>query len=386
MEKEEQKNKKGFHRKWYFWVFVLIILFILAFFFAPKSVGNIVEDKFFDIAEFIYPKEVVAPKYPPLDTIDYDRRIYALAGRDLPQEERVEVLEGEDTVEKNKQENADSKSALGLKWPVATEYPRDGAILPFHRVVAYYGNLYSKKMGILGEYEEEEMLRRLKLEVDAWNKADPETPAIPALHYIVSVAQNAEGKDGKYRSVMPEKEVEKVLTMAKKINGIVFLDIQVGLSNIQTELPKYEKYLKLENVHLGIDPEFYMKTGARPGTVIGSMDAKDINYATAYLARVVKENNLSPKILVIHRFTQRMVTKYFEISKVPEVQIVMNMDGWGGQAHKINTYKQYIYREPVQFTGFKLFYKNDTKEAGSTLLTPKQLLELTPKPVYIQYQ
>lgn len=383
MEKEKQENRRGFHRKWYFWVFILTILFILAFFFAPKSVGNIVEDKFLDIAEFIYPEEILAPKYPPLDTMDYDRRIYALAGRDPleGQKDGVEVLEGDASSEKNKNINKKPDP-----WPVITEYPLDGAILPFHRVVAYYGNLYSKKMGILGEYEEEEMLRRLKLEVDAWNEADPETPAIPALHYIVSVAQNAEGRDGKYRSVMPEKEVEKVLAMAKKINGIVFLDIQVGLSNIETELPKYEKYLKLENVHLGIDPEFYMKTGARPGTVIGSMDAKDINYATAYLARVVKENNLSPKILVIHRFTQRMVMKYFEIIKVPEVQIVMNMDGWGGQVHKINTYKQYIYREPVQFTGFKLFYKNDTKEEGSTLLTPEQLLKLNPKPVYIQYQ
>ena len=41
--------------------------------------------------------------------------------------------------------------------------------------------------------------------------------------------------------------------------------------------------------------------------------------------------------------------------------------------------------EPVQFTGFKLFYKNDTKR-GSRLMTPEEILQLTPKPVYIQYQ
>ncbi len=293
----------------------------------------------------------------------------------------IEVLEGGSTPEQNN--NPDKKPE---RWPVATEYPLDGAILPFNRIVAYYGNLYSKQMGVLGEYPEEEMLARLMNEVNAWNEADPETPAIPALHYIVSVAQASPGRDGMYRFVMPEKEVEKVLAMAEKINGIVFLDIQVGLSNIETELPKYEKYLKLGNVHLGIDPEFYMKTGARPGTMIGSMDAKDINFATAYLARVVKENNLSPKVLVIHRFTQRMVTKYFEIMKVPEVQVVINMDGWGGKAHKVNTYKQYVYKEPVQFTGFKIFYKNDTKEPGSSIFTPSELLKLTPKPIYIQYQ
>ena len=37
------------------------------------------------------------------------------------------------------------------RWPVKTAYPEAGAILPFKRIVAYYGNLYSKKMGVLGE-------------------------------------------------------------------------------------------------------------------------------------------------------------------------------------------------------------------------------------------
>jgi hypothetical protein len=39
----------------------------------------------------------------------------------------------------------------------------------------------------------------------------------------------------------------------------------------------------------------------------------------------------------------------------------------------------------VQYTGFKLFYHNDTKKGGP-LLTPEQVLKLIPKPVYIQYQ
>jgi hypothetical protein len=39
----------------------------------------------------------------------------------------------------------------------------------------------------------------------------------------------------------------------------------------------------------------------------------------------------------------------------------------------------------VQYTGFKLFYHNDTK-AGHPLMKPADVLALTPKPVYIQYQ
>ena len=129
-----------------------------------------------------------------------------------------------------------------------------------------------------------------------------------------------------------------------------------------------------------------MKTGARPGTVIGTFDAEDINFATDYLAKIVKENNLTPKIFIVHRYTQKMITNYKNIKLLPEVQIVMNMDGWGGQAKKKNTYQQFIYKEPVQFTGFKLFYKNDVRESGTVLMTPENVLGLRPKPIYIQYQ
>jgi len=271
------------------------------------------------------------------------------------------------------------------RWKVAEENPLDGAIFPFTRVIAFYGNLYSTRMGILGELPKNEMLQKLKGEVAAWQKADSVIEVVPALHYIAVTAQNDPGKGGKYRLRMPFHQIDSVINMAKIIDALVFIDIQVGLSTLQSEIPEFEKYLKMPNVHLGIDPEFSMKGGQKPGAVIGTFDAADINYATDYLAKLVKENNIPPKILVIHRFTQGMVTGTKQIKKQPEVQIVMHMDGWGEPARKINTYQQYIYKEPVEFTGFKLFYKNDTKNNGR-LLTPGELVRLKPQPVYIQYQ
>lgn len=272
------------------------------------------------------------------------------------------------------------------KWPVKAEYPLPGAIFPMKRVLAYYGNLYSKQMGILGELPEQQMLEKLQGEVKRWQAADTAVEVVPALHYIAVTAQGSPGAAKKYRLRMPFKEIDKVLAMAAKINALVFIDIQVGLGSVQEEVPELEKYLKMPNVHFGIDPEFSMKTGARPGSVIGSFDAADINYVTNYLARLVKENNLPPKILVVHRFTQAMVTNYKNIKVQPEVQIVMDMDGWGAKARKITTYKTFIHREPVQFTGFKLFYKNDFREPGSRIMTPEEVLSLKPKPIYIQYQ
>ncbi|HKC36352.1 MAG TPA: hypothetical protein VKB95_09835 [Chitinophagaceae bacterium] len=271
------------------------------------------------------------------------------------------------------------------KWKAGQTEPLAGAILPYKRIIAFYGNLYSKNMGILGELPKQEVLDKLQEEAKAWEQADTVMQVQPALHYIAVTAQGLPGKGNKYRLRMPFSQIDTVLKMAEKIDAIVFLDIQVALSTLEDEIPQLEKYLKLPNVHLGIDPEFSMKGGQKPGSVIGSFNAADINYAVGYLQKIVKDNNLPPKILIVHRFTQGMIKNYKDIKTLPGVQLVMHMDGWGFPAKKINTYKQFIYKEPVEYTGFKLFYKNDTKNKGR-LLTPQELLKLKPQPVYIQYQ
>jgi hypothetical protein len=323
-------------------------------------------------------------KEEKFDPLVYDAKMLELANNPPPKPPTTKVvkdpktgLESTVTVE---------PKPVVYPWPVKTVYPKPGALLPYNRIIAYYGNLYSRKMGVLGEYDEEIMLSKLEVEVKKWEAADPTTPVVPALHYIAVVAQGSAGADSKYRARMPDSEIDKLLKIAEKINAIVFLDVQVGFSTLEDELPRLEKYLKLPNVHLGIDAEFSMKTGIRPGKVVGTFDAKDINFAANYLAKVVKENNLPPKVLVVHRYTQKMITNYKNITPLPEVQIVMHMDGWGGAAKKIGTYRNFIYSEPVQFTGFKLFYKNDILTPGTTLMTPQDLLKLNPRPIYIQYQ
>ena len=71
--------------------------------------------------------------------------------------------------------------------------PLLGSILPHKRIVAYYGNPLSKKMGILGEIPYDAMLARLDSTVALWRAADPAMPVQPALHLIVSVAQGQPG-------------------------------------------------------------------------------------------------------------------------------------------------------------------------------------------------
>lgn len=279
----------------------------------------------------------------------------------------------------------------GLKhdgWPVKSPPPLAGSILPHKRIVAYYGNPLSKRMGILGEIPYDAMLAKLDSTVALWRAADPGVPVLPALHLIVSVAQGKPGKDSMYRQRSDPDLIEKVYGLARSRGAITILDIQAGKSTLSAELPVIERFLSRPDVHLGVDPEFYMhhnREGRVPGSKIGSMTAADINAAVEYLGSIVTKYHLPPKVLVVHRFTTNMLQDAEQIRLDPRVQIVINMDGWGQPWLKFDTYARCEVAEPVQFTGFKLFYHNDTRK-GDALLSPREVLALRPRPIYIQYQ
>lgn len=264
-----------------------------------------------------------------------------------------------------------------------------GAILPGKRIIAFYGNIRSKGMGILGREPKDQMFRKFEKVLAEWQAADPSIPVQAALHNVTITAQGTPGKDGKWRLMNSKATIAEVLKWAKEHNCILFLDVQPGHSTLQAELPKLEQYLKDPIVHLGIDPEFSLSTmpGVRPNQKIGTLDAKDVNFTVNFLARIVSENHLPPKVLTVHRFTRKMITNYKNIKLDPRVQIVMHMDGHGEPTLKKDSYHDYIQTEPVQYTGFKLFYEYDARPKPHHIMTPKEVLtELTPKPLYIQYQ
>jgi hypothetical protein len=277
----------------------------------------------------------------------------------------------------------DAGSALDSLWPVKGPEPLPGSILPAKRIVAFYGNPLSKGMGILGATPPEEMLRRFDAEVAAWNRIDPAHPVQPALHMIVLVANALPGKNNLYRTRHDSAVIERVYGWAKSRKALLFLDLQVGKSTLEHELPWVEKFLIRPDVHLGIDPEFSMKKGGVPGQRVGTYDAADINYASHYLAGLVDKYKLPPKVLVVHRFTPEGVTNAKKVELDPRVQIVMDMDGFGAPWVKRDTYWRDIKREPVQFTGWKQF----TRKRNDNPPTPRgDILRLWPVPLYIQLQ
>jgi hypothetical protein len=258
---------------------------------------------------------------------------------------------------------------------------REGALLPAQRIVAYYGNPRSAAMGVLGQLPPEQMLDRLGQQAQAYAVLDPQTPVHPALELVAVAAQQAPGADGLYRGRSSSEEIERVASWARSRGYLLILDVQPGRSTFAAEIAALAPFLAEPDVHLALDPEWAMGPGQVPGRTIGGTDAVTVNQIIQTVAGIVAEHNLPPKVLVIHRFLDRMLANPGEIDLDPRVQVVITMDGVGGPAAKISRYAQVVSSQPVQFAGFKVFYTRDINP-----LTPEQVLALTPVPRVVIYQ
>jgi hypothetical protein len=351
------------------------------------------------------PKPVVAPPAarPPVDTVAGGTRSDSVADSLAARRDSAPVKRRPRGPRPFVLSPADS-----ARWPVAGPERLAGALLPEHRIVAYYGNPRSTRMGIMGQIPPDSMLPRLEQVAWRWAQADPGRKVMPALHLIAVVAQGSPGAGKKYRLRMGDSLINTVASWAEERGWIVFLDVQTGQSTVEAELAALLPFLQRPYVHLGLDPEFAMKGGGIPGKRIGTMDAREVNHAIEVLADLVTEHKLPPKVLIVHRFTRKMLTNTDSIRLDPRVQVVIQMDGYGSPYLKQDAYRFWISPYPVEYAGFKLFYKNDREKKARLpeyepscdrvtfelvgcgddgLMTPGQVItSLYPVPVYVQYQ
>jgi hypothetical protein len=255
-----------------------------------------------------------------------------------------------------------------------------GALFPGHRVVAYYGNPLSRGMGILGEIRPERMMDRLERQAAAYQSADTATKVIPALELVAVVAHPDPGA-GKYRGRMPDSVIERVARWAESRHMLLILDVQPGRARVEDEVRALLPWLRRPYVHVALDPEFAMPPGQIPGKQIGTMDAAGVNASIRLVADLVRRESLPPKMLIVHRFTRAMLTHADRIAPDPNVQVVIDMDGFGPPRLKRSSYDAWVAARPVQFTGFKLFYRYDRP-----LMAPADVLRLHPVPYLVIYQ
>jgi hypothetical protein len=277
-------------------------------------------------------------------------------------------------------EDRTRKTPVGETLMEGTTDETDG-ILKDYRLVAYYGQPNSTKMGILGEMEPEALMKKLKEQTQAYSDADPARPAIPTIELITTIAQRDPGPNGKYYHMTSEEDIDEYAELAKKHNAILMLDVQLGRDTALHQVQLLEKWLKLPYVHVAIDTEFHVEEGQTPGIDLGSVDGSEVQEVVDYVSKFVEENNLPDKIVLVHQFTDHAVTNKQAIKPTDNVEVALNFDGYGDYGTKMSLYRKFVRNEPVQYGGFKIFYNKD-----KPVLTPAEVLQLDPNPAIINYQ
>jgi hypothetical protein len=172
-----------------------------------------------------------------------------------------------------------------------------------------------------------------------------------------------------------------MLKAARAAGFKLILDVQTGHSSVLAELSYLAPYLQQPDVYLALDPEFSMGDGGIPGQRIGTMKADDVNDAIDVLEYVQERYKLPRKVLLVHQFTMPMLPDKERIWTSPTIDVVLVADGFGPPALKRHTYSMVLRQHALAYSGFKLFYIQDTD-----LLQPAQVMALTPSPSVIIYQ
>jgi hypothetical protein len=263
--------------------------------------------------------------------------------------------------------------------PALAQLPRGGrSILPEFRVVAYYGAPQSDELGELGIGSPDSAARRLKRQARAYHR--PKRPVLPAMELIAVIANADAGEDGMYRSRQPDSIIRRYLRAARRHKALLLLDIQPGRSDFFTETTRLRKWLRHPDVGLALDPEWRVTGSEVPGKVIGSVSSREVNATTAWLDQLIAREQLPEKLVIIHQFTDDMVDDT-QLKAREGLEIILNADGFGGQAVKKAKYHAFTRQAPGFDPGFKLFYREDLD-----LMTPRQVLRLRPPPDFVVYE
>jgi hypothetical protein len=262
----------------------------------------------------------------------------------------------------------------------ATPVIQPSSVLDTHLLVTWYGNPWVGRMGILGRLRGQALADGLKRQVDAYAKVSSK-PVLPAYELIAVIAQGQPGRDGMYRRRESREVIDRMLREARSAGARLILDVQPGRSTVMDELLYLLPYLEQPDVYLALDPEFSMGTDGVPGRRIGVMRAREVNDAIALLELVIHRRHLPAKVLIVHQFVTGEMPDKELIDASPVLDVVLDVDGFGSPALKRSTYRAVLGQRALPFSGFKLFYLEDTD-----LLQPAQVLALTPSPALVIYQ
>ncbi|MFC6345013.1 hypothetical protein ACFP8W_23730, partial [Nocardioides hankookensis] len=233
-------------------------------------------------------------------------------------------------------------------------------------------------LGVLGETDPDTMDKRLHRAARPFRQ--PGQPLRHVYELIVTIADGYPGRDGDYSHDIPRSEVVRYIRAAHRNNALLLLDLQPGRSTFPEVARRWEWALRDPWVGLALDPEWRMRPHQVPAHTVGQVRAEEVNRTSAWLTRIVRQDDLPQKLFVLHQFRTDMVERIATVRRHPELAMVQHVDGFGTPRQKLATY--HAVAKPRQFTmGFKLFYDEDVRRMRS-----RAVHAVRPKVRFVSFQ
>lgn len=320
------------------------------------------------------------------------RAILASAGITLTEVEHDDPRATAETVEAAKSASAVvGIGSFGERFAPRLEAARTlpelpgGGVAPFpgRMMIALYGHPGAPVLGVMGEQGPNEAAALAKQFAAEYQEL-VEKPVIGCFEIITTIASASAGADGNYSSRSSIEHIQPFVDAAEEHGLYAVLDLQPGHMDFLTQAKLYEELLLRPHVGLALDPEWRLRPGQRHMTIIGQVEIDEVNATGAWLADLVAEHRLPPKVLVLHQFQTRMIIDRHRLdTSRDEVQYLMHADGHGNHGQKLATWNALLpgLDENVRL-GWKNFIDEDTP-----MMTPAQTVQLVhPTPDFISYQ
>jgi hypothetical protein len=276
--------------------------------------------------------------------------------------------------------SSSAPSSSAASQPVAS-LPRGGqAIIGHYRVVAYYGAAGNRQLGVLGTGSPDAVARAVVARADGYARFG--LPVQPAMELIATVAQGSPQPDGSYSAPIPMSTIRRYLAVAHQYRMLLVLDLQPGRTTFLSQARALHDVLLDPSVGLGLDPEWKVTGHQRPGGgLIGSSGPGDIDATIDYVSALIGAHHLPDKLVVVHEFTASMLPDRAAIRARPGVELTFHADGFGHPSSKVAVLHKLHFPGHPTGTGFKLFLTQDSR-----LMTPAEVMRLSPRPDVITYQ
>lgn len=265
------------------------------------------------------------------------------------------------------------------------ELPGGGQlVVPGKTYIALYGTPGTGALGLLGEQDVPATIERAEEVAGDYEGLTGGTTVVPTLEIIASVASAAPTTQGNYSNVQDVDELRPLIDAAAEADQYVVIDLQPGRDHFLEQAQIYEELLALPHVGLALDPEWRLKPDQVHLRQVGQVQVEEVNEVVDWLAEFTAERNLPQKVLMLHAFQNRMIVGLDDVDQShDELEIVVHVDGQGGQEAKQNTWRTlHDYAPSIDSWGWKNFIDEDIP-----MLTPEQTMErVEPQPVFVSYQ